>query len=94
MDIRAPTAQFDNVINALAWLVGHRFMHKSPMHHWLLDLRIWVDNDLTFLSLPIALDKWAVALLTAADEQTTEFLSVMDAHFCDDRPTFANWRGI
>jgi hypothetical protein len=88
---RYPTQAFYGdtaFMHALAWLCGMRYTSKAPMDRWLKDGHAWRDGPMVLISLPIAIDAWAVASITTDHEQTLEFM-MSEFKFCDG-PTFSN----
>jgi hypothetical protein len=51
--VSIPSTRFDSLIDAIAWLCGHRFLAKAPMDAWFRDLRCWREDETLLLSLPL-----------------------------------------
>ena len=60
--------EFSDVVTAMAYLCGLRFMSKASMQHWCRDLRAWREGDMVMISLPMGIKAHAIASFPYSDD--------------------------
>ncbi len=84
---RIPAQECPDWTSALRFLRRERMAGDLPIEGWHQEVRIWRDSDKLLFSLPVALDRWAIASSPVAEVERECDLPLSPRF--RDTPTFA-----